>query len=168
MAQQWFVGLYQPGRGALARRELSQQGFSTYMPMYVAEWKRVPKVQPFLPGYIFIHMDSEAQRWRSILSTYGMRTMLCSDNRPSPIPDWVIDEIRSREVNELVQLPPPMKCKFQKGDKVSMKGSPLQMIFDEPVDSKRAAVFYSILGRNDLRAMVPMNRLYSSAYAAAG
>jgi transcriptional antiterminator RfaH len=165
MSKQWFIGIYQPGRWVLAKRELEKQEFETYMPIYVSEWKRIPKVSPFLPGYIFIRMDSDHQRWRSILSTFGMRSILCTDSRPHPVADWIIDDIRSREVNELVQLPPPLRCKFKKGDKVQMKNSPLQMVFDEPIDARRAAAFISILGRQDIRTVVPLNKLFPATYA---
>lgn len=49
------------------------------------------------PRYLFVRMDVEAMRWRSILSTVGVMQLVCRGSDPCPVPDAAIAEIRRRE-----------------------------------------------------------------------
>jgi transcriptional antiterminator RfaH len=158
MSRQWFIGVTRQGQERLAGRELHHQAFETYLPMCIHDWAKKPRIRPFLIGYIFIRLDPDCERWRAIFSTYGMRTMLFSGDKPSAVPDWIVEEIRAREVDGLVRLPPPLQSKFKNGDAVRVKGSPLDAVFETVVDHRRAAVFLSLLGQTK-RHVVDFNRL---------
>jgi transcription antitermination factor NusG len=158
MARQWFVGVTKQGRETLAKRELENQKFNTYLPMCISEWTRKPKVKPFLPSYIFIALDPICDRWRAVFSTFGMRTVLCSGDHPQPAPQWIIDGIKEREIDGLVRLPPKVACKFKKGDRITIKGNPVEALFEEVLDHRRAIVFLSLLGRPN-RLIVPLSKL---------
>ncbi len=164
MSRQWFVGVTKQGQETLARRELGNQGFETYLPLYVSEWAKKPKIKPFLPSYIFIALDPVCDRWRAVFSTFGMRTVLCSGDRPQAAADWIITEIKEREIDGLVRLPPKVQCRFNKGDRVMIRGNPVDALFDEVVDHRRAIVFLSLLGRAN-RLIVPLSQLRSSPLA---
>ncbi len=161
MSRQWFVGVTRQGQETLARRELENQKFGTYLPMCISEWARKPRVRPFLPSYIFIALDPVCDRWRSVFSTFGMRTVLCSGDHPQAASDWIIQGIKEREVDGLVRLPPKVQCRFNKGDRVMIRGNPVDALFDEVVDHRRAIVFLSLLGRAN-RLIVPLSQLRSS------
>jgi hypothetical protein len=91
--------------------------------------------------------------------------VISSGERPMPMGDWIIDEIRSREVDGRVKLPPRVLCRFAKGEGVVLKGNTIDAIFDEPVDHRRAAVFINLLGRPH-RLIVPLGKLSASAVTA--
>ena len=158
MGSSWYCGVTKNGQERIAKRELENQQFETYLPLLIPEWSSKPKIRPFLPGYIFINIDPDNQRWRSIFATFGMRTILCSGEHPQAIPFYIIEGIKEREVDGLVRLPPKLQCKYQRGDNIKIKGSPLDAIFDEVLDARRAAVFLSLLGRSQ-RQIVNLNRL---------
>jgi transcriptional antiterminator RfaH len=162
MAKQWFVGVTKQGGERLARRELLNQNFEVYLPLYIKEWTAKPLITPFLPGYIFIRMDPVEQRWQAALSTFGMRTVIYANDRPLPVPDAILEGIRAREVDGIIRLPPKLESKFKKGDAVRARGSPLDLVFGEMIDSKRAAVFLSLLGRSNIRKIILTDRLHSS------
>ena len=165
MSKQWYIGVTKQGQETLARRELGNQGFITYLPMCIAEWARKPKIRPFLPSYIFIALDPVSDRWRAVFSTFGMRTVLCSGDRPQVAGDWIIDGIKEREIDGLVRLPPKVQCKFQKGDRVNVRGSSMvDVLFEEALDHKRAVVFLSLLGRTN-RLVVPLAKIAASPLA---
>ena len=166
MPKQYFVGLTKQGQERLAKRELEKQLFETYLPMCFSEWAKQPRIKPFLVGYIFVRLDPLSERWRAVFSTYGMRSVICSGEHPQPVGDWIIEEIKSREVDGLVRLPPRVLCKFQPGDPVKVKGSPIDAVFDEVVDHRRAAVFLSLLGSTKIRSFIPLNRLMPSSISA--
>src|SRR5579872_1619706 len=131
MNEHWYVAIARQGKEYLAKRELENQSFIVYLLLYIAEWAKKPRIKPLLPSYLFVKLAEENGRWRSMLSTYGVRTVLCSNDKPQAVAAWVIDEIQAREVGGLVQLPPRVRCSYQKGDNVRIKGSPLDAIFDE-------------------------------------
>ena len=160
MARQWYVGQTKPGQETLAKRELENQTFGTYLPMCIAEWARKPRIRPFLLSYIFIYLDPDNERWRSVFSTFGMssRPILLSGDHPAVVPDWIIDGIKEREIDGLVRLPPQVACKYKKGDRLSLRGNPVEALFEEALDHKRAVVFLSLLGRTN-RLIVPMSKL---------
>jgi transcription antitermination factor NusG len=166
MALHFYVGLTQPCREKLANQQLQAQGFETYLPMCIVGVAK-PRIATFLPGYIFIRMDFKDPnvRWNAVYSTRGMRDMIpVGTGRPQAISDWIIEEIKAREDGGLVRLPP--KPVFVKGQKVRVKGSPLDAVFFENVDHRRAAVFVSLLGKPN-RLVVPFSRLTAGAIAAA-
>ncbi len=165
MSRQWFVGVTRQGQETLAKRELGNQNFETYLPMCIAEWARKPKVRPFLPSYIFIALDPVCDRWRSVFSTFGMRTVLCSGDKPQAAGDWIIESIKEREVDGLVRLPPKVQCRFNKGDRITIRGNPVEALFEEVVDHRRAVVFLSLLGRAN-RLVVPLSQVRGAPFTA--
>lgn len=169
MAKRSFVVVAHQGQEKRAKRELENQEFEVYLPMCIAEWARKPRIRPFLGAYFFvwIDLDDRNTRWRSVYSTLGVRTVLSAGNQPQPVPDWIVDEIKAREVDGIVRLPPRMQCKHKPGDRVFVRGSAMEAVFEEAVDEKRAAVFLSLLGRSDLRTVVPIAKLASLPNAAA-
>lgn len=166
MGRQWFVGTTRQGKETLAKRELEKQQFETYLPLLIYEWSRQPRIRPFLQNYIFILMDPDNQRWRAIFSTFGMKSVLCCGDHPQAIPEWIVTGIKEREVDGLVRLPPKFQTKFKSGDVVRIKGSPLDAVFDEVLDHRRAAVFLSLLGQSH-RKIIDLSRLALSPSAPA-
>lgn len=154
----WFVGKTKQGRETYARLNLERQHFVTYLPMYVSEWARLPRIRPFLPSYIFLWLDPNNQPWRAVLSTFGMSSVLTSGDHPAPIAEWIVTGIKEREVDGLVRLPPRAICKFKKGDRIMIKGNPIEALFDEVLDHRRALVFLNLLGRTN-RLIVPLSKL---------
>jgi transcription antitermination factor NusG len=167
MPKQWFCATSHQGQEKLAKRELENQQFETYVPMCISEWARKPRIKAFLPGYVFVRIDLEdrSTRWRCVFSTYGVRSVICSGDRPQPVYDYIIDEIKAREQGGLVQLPPRVRCKFQHGETVRVKGNPIDAIFDEVLDHRRAAIFLSLLGRPN-RVIVPLTKIAAAPAAA--
>jgi transcriptional antiterminator RfaH len=163
MAKQWFVGVTKRGKERFASRELLNQHFEVYLPLYIRERVATPLIVPFLPGYIFIRMDTVEQRWQAALSTFGMRTVIYANDRPLAVPDIILQELRAREVDGIIRLPPKLESKFKKGDVVRARGSPLDMVFAEMKDAKRSVVFLSLLGRTDIRKIIHTDKLYLGA-----
>lgn len=160
MNDPWYVVISKQGQETLAKRELRNQSFEVYLPLCIADWAKKPRIRPLLPSYLFVRMSQENARWRSMLSTYGVRTMIYSGDRPQAVSAWIVDEIQTREVDGLVRLPPRIQTKHKHGDSVAIKGSPMQAVFDEVVDHRRAAVFLSLLGQTK-RKIIDLSRLTS-------
>ena len=68
---------------------------------------------PLFPGYAFvaIMLQWHAARWCP-----GIRGMVMDGDKPAKVPDAVIDDLKKRERDGLIELPPPPG--LQRGDRV--------------------------------------------------
>ncbi len=152
--ESWFVARTHLQRERWARQNLENQGFEVYLPLYVPliGTKRGEEiVRCFLPGYLFFRCDgSDGAHFNRVGGTLGVARILRAGDPltgpPEKVPDWIVQDIKDREKNGLVQLPPRLLSNFKKGDKVKIGG--LDAIFDEVKDRKRATVFLSFFSRN--------------------
>jgi transcription antitermination factor NusG len=48
-------------------------------------------ISPVFPGYVFVALDVERARWRSINGTLGVARLLSAEGRPIPVPSGVVE-----------------------------------------------------------------------------
>jgi transcriptional antiterminator RfaH len=112
-------------------------------------------LRPLFPGYLFVHLDPDLCRWRSINGTIGVREILSNGDAPLAVPDRIIDEIRAREDETgAVKLVAPS---FARGQVVRLLEGPLadlNGLFEEMRDENRVVLLVSLLGRK-VRMQVP-------------
>ena len=183
MSTQWFCCRVYQGKDRFSAMLLETKGFEVYMPVYLAEIKgKEGRVKLFLPGYLFIRIDqgedsNELKRrlrecvgrrqnatWRAALSTHGIKSVLLSSGKDKPqvVHDWIIEEIKEREVDGVIRLPPRETCKFEPGQIVKVKGSPLDVVFEEVDDDNRAIILVKMFDRQ-YRKLVPITKLHIHA-----
>src|SRR5690348_8016 len=119
--QRWYVVQSQPNAEHRIVPHLQRQGFGTYLPRYLKKRRHARRVDmvaaPLFPRYLFVRVDIGRDRWRSILSTFGVSRLLCNGEVPAPISDQFIASLKSREdARGFMQL--TLQPKFQFGDKV--------------------------------------------------
>jgi len=97
----WFVIRTKPKQEAVARDQLQQQGFDVYLPLVNTRITHARKVswqpRPFFSGYLFMHLSRDEQRWTTIRSTVGVLAPVSFGNFYPPVPDMVIEMLRSRQ-----------------------------------------------------------------------
>jgi transcriptional antiterminator RfaH len=164
----WYVAQTHAKAEHKALFNLDRQGFTAYLPQYRKRRRHARKTDwikaPLFPRYIFVAFDPQRARWRSISSTIGIAHLICTSERPLPLPDGVIDDIRARETADgLVDLTEP--APFEKGEAVRVTAGPLAHLigfFEEMTDSERVTVLLDMLGR-PLRVRVRTEQV--AAYA---
>ena len=70
--------------------------------MYLPRYRKVRRhsrrfervLAPLFPHYLFVRLDMERQRWRPILSTYGVHHLICNGIAPASVLKTVIDAIK--------------------------------------------------------------------------
>jgi transcriptional antiterminator RfaH len=148
----WFAVYTQPGKEALAAQQLQNQDFGVYLPRYQKMRRHAGKTEivaaPLFPRYLFAGIDLGAQRWRSVNGTRGVVGLVMSGDKPIPVPEAVIAEIRAREGEDgFIRLNLPG---FQRGQALRIVEGPMadtQALFEEAVDGNRAILLVSLLGR---------------------
>jgi len=91
---------------------LERQGFNVFLPLC---WERGDPT-PLFPRYLFVW----GKNWGPINNTFGVCYLLMRDNKPAVLPESVIDEIKSRMVNGVVQLSAPSKRNFLRGQRLKV------------------------------------------------
>jgi transcriptional antiterminator RfaH len=150
---EWFVVHTQPRAEAKAMQHLRNQGFAVYLPRYLKRRRHARRIDwvatPLFPRYLFVGMDLLRARWRAIRSTVGVADLICSGDRPAPVPPAVLDAIRAREDERgLVSLADAGR--FARGDKVRIAEgafSGLVALFECMSDEDRVVLLLDLLGR---------------------
>lgn len=99
--KRWYVVRTKTGQEAKAVFNLNCQGFTTYVPRYARRIRHARRTQsvlrPLFPGYVFVQLDFETQRWRSVQGTFGVVGFVQFGDRPTPVPNELLESMRDRE-----------------------------------------------------------------------
>ncbi|HEX5470597.1 MAG TPA: transcriptional activator RfaH, partial [Lacipirellulaceae bacterium] len=115
----------QPHREMLAIENLRRQAYETYCPRLRKRIRHARKVQdvlrPMFPGYLFVRVDTERQRWRPINSTVGVRAAVSCGDRLSFLSDGFIAALQAREIDGVIARP---ESDYRPGQKIRVAGGP--------------------------------------------
>jgi transcriptional antiterminator RfaH len=124
-AAPWAVVNTHPHREETALENLKRQGFIAYCPMLRrrrSHGRRItPVLRPLFPSYLFVSTGANFARWQPILSTYGVRSLVCSGRNIPTIDDAFIAQIRAREVDGVIVRPPEP---YEVGQSVTIADGP--------------------------------------------
>ncbi len=105
----WVVANTQPHREHVALENLERQEFLAYCPLIRKRVRHARRsrdvLRPLFPGYLFVRVDRDLQRWRPILSTFGVRTLVRCGDRPSFIEEGFIRSLKAREMDGAIVKP---------------------------------------------------------------
>jgi transcriptional antiterminator RfaH len=137
----WYVINTRPKKEFQVQKIFGEAGFTYYNPVYEVD----NRIRPFFPGYGFLLFDFPSQ-YQLVKYTRGVKRVVGNQEGPIHVPEEMIQAIRAREVNGLIELekhgePPGV------GDKVevvegALKG--LKGIFKKEVgDKERVLILLS-------------------------
>lgn len=116
----WYVLNTKPKKESQVEKIFIEAGFEIYNPKYIVN----RTVRPFFPGYAFIKFEHPDQ-YRLVKYTRGVKRIVGIKDEPVPIPEEVIQGIKTREVNGYVEL-----MKFGEepgvGDEIEVVEGPLK------------------------------------------
>lgn len=121
----WAVVKTQPHKEKLAIEHLDRQSFTTYCPMIrksiLRRRRRIEVARPLFPNYLMIQIDPAFDRWRPVLSTLGVSTMVRFGDEVALLDGRFVDSLRAREENGIITLPDQP---FEVGQVVRVAGGP--------------------------------------------
>jgi transcriptional antiterminator RfaH len=153
MTSRWYVVQTQPHAETKAMGHLIRQGFAAYLPRYLKRRRHARRVEtvaaPLFPRYLFVGVDIETQRWRSIHSTTGVARLVCNGDDPAPVPPDVVAGLQRREDTAgFVQL--ERRQQFAPGERVRVVDGIFADnlgLFEGMADKERVAILLDLLGR---------------------
>jgi len=91
----WYVAAVQPGREDCAERHLARQGFAAFAPRHLRTVRHARRAMtrkvPLFPGYLFVALDLDRDRWRAVNGTFGVRGLVAAGERPSAVPRGLVE-----------------------------------------------------------------------------
>ena len=152
--RRWYVVRSQPRKEALALRHLHNQRIAAFCPMSQLgprNTRREPQFRPFFPSYLFVQLDVERERWRSVNGTIGVIGLVgtgrTSAGRPTPLPEGLIERMQASSATD-------GKLRFRellaKGDEVRIVGGPFNTlcgILETSGDADRVTILLDILSK---------------------
>ena len=149
----WFALYTQPSKELLAQRHLQEQGFDVYLPRFKKIRRHARKTEtilaPLFPRYLFVGIDLEHDRWRSINGTRGVSYLLTNGDQPISIPLSIIEKLKKQEDSEGA-LPITSLITFLKGDSVRIIEGAFEnqiALFEKLDDKQRVQLLLNLLGQ---------------------
>ena len=123
--QRWFVAFTQSQREMVAVDNLRRQGWPTFLPFHVATRRHARRFRtvrvPVFPRYVFVALDLERDRWRSVNGTLGVQRLVMAHDRPIPAPIGAIETLM-RSVDRHGNL--EFTSAFEPGSRVRLVSGP--------------------------------------------
>lgn len=149
--ERWFAVHAQPFCELRAQVNLENQGFRTFMPKRHRTVRHARKLRtvesPFFPRYLFVVLDLERDRWRSVNGTFGVSRLVMRGELPEPVPRGVVETLlASSDARGILHLADKLKV----GSPVRMLAGPFaeQLATLEHLDDVgRVRVLVNMLGR---------------------
>jgi len=120
---EWLVLTVQHQRAAVAVQNLIRQGFHVYCPMLVKRIRHARRAydapRPMFPGYLFIDRLRSPERWRPILGTFGVKSLIMCGESPALLPGGFVERLKAHEVDGVICKP---ETPFRVGQNVAIRG----------------------------------------------
>jgi len=104
-----------------AKRNLENQGFEIFLPMIAgakAHQSKSITLKAMFPGYLFVKINTELDKWNRIKSTRGVSHLVVFGQRFAEIPNQVITYLKSEADENDIFKQTITRQEFQKGDKL--------------------------------------------------
>jgi transcriptional antiterminator RfaH len=156
----WVAASTHPHKESTAISNLMRQGFEAYCPMVHKRWRHSRRVRdvlrPLFPGYVFIAIVPEQQRWRPILSTTGIRTLVRFGDSLGVLPHRFVETLRSYENEGAVSIAHSASS-YAPGDRVRLRDGPFEGVIATVLsveEHARLQILMHLLNRG-VKARVP-------------
>jgi transcription antitermination factor NusG len=148
--KRWIVVRTRGGRESWALENATRQQFECYLPKILERVtindQKLCVARPLFPSYMFVFAD----RWRVLLSTFGVVGIIMRGSEPESLPTRVINILREREGSDgIITLPKPEAVLGPKSKVQILKG-PFQGhvgVVASMRPHERARVLLDFLGR---------------------
>ena len=125
MSKEWFILQFKSNSHHLAAKNLTRQGFETFLPLHDTTSRRSSRFmdasKPLFPGYMFIRFDRAESEWHKINNTYGVSRLITFNSILKSIPTTFVESLMMRyDLSGKLQ---PVK-KLKKGDHVTILKGP--------------------------------------------
>jgi len=95
--ERWYVVCALPRQETRAELHLLRQGYRAFLPIMTKTVRHARKLRtvrsPVFPGYLFVALDLQRDRWRSVNGTIGVSSLIMGESAPMPAPRGVVEKL---------------------------------------------------------------------------
>jgi transcriptional antiterminator RfaH len=165
--EEWYLVRTKSGREQRVRDRLGVMVPEVFLPMLRARtprWGRLAvSTVPLFPCYLFAKFDL-AEHYFDVKYLHGVQSVVAAGNDPLAVPAEIIDGIRSRGENDIVEI---AEQPFGAGDRVRVINGPFkgfEAIFQRYLSgAERVAILLSTIQEAGLRVVLPASALTKSS-----
>jgi len=96
-SHRWYAVQCQPHRERGAAVHLASQDYNVFLPWRRKSRRHARRVEavlrPYFPGYLFISLDPERDRWRPVNGTFGVVRLVMQGDKPAAAPPGMIEAL---------------------------------------------------------------------------
>jgi transcription antitermination factor NusG len=149
-SRRWYLAQTLPHKEGTAQLQLGAQGFRSFLPKRERTVRHARQLKvvsaPLFPRYLFVSLDLGRDRWRSVNGTIGVAGLFMVDERPTPVPIGVVENlIQSADSSGRLRS----ESDLLPGQKVRLSAGPLAHalgILERLDDQGRVEVLLEIMG----------------------
>jgi transcriptional antiterminator RfaH len=129
--ERYFAVQTLSGREISAAAQLNAQGFRPFLPLLLKSVRHARKFRmvraPLFPNYLFVALDLQCHRWRSVNGTFGVVRLLMIGEFPALVPAGIVERLMAlSDFSGLIHfdkgLKPGQKVKILSGPFTEMIG----------------------------------------------
>ena len=150
----WYAVYTKPQGETRSAQELLQQDFDAFLPLCRRLRRHARRAEsvlrPLFPRYLFVALDLESQRWRSINGTRGVVQLVRQGDRPAPVPQGVVEGLRAR-ADATGAVPLDALSALERGCNLLVTGGPFAGHigrYEAMTDDARVILLLDLLGRS--------------------
>ena len=162
MSKEWFILQFKSNSHHKAEKNLNQQGFETFLPLYNSTSRNLSRFRntskPLFPGYMFIRFDRAETHWHSINNTYGVSRVITFNSILKSTPTTFVENLIKRYDLSGNLLPVE---KLKKGDQVKVLKGPFANFIatiEKYEDDQRIWILMDLMGQ-ETKVQTPSNAL---------
>ena len=163
--EKWYVAHSKPRNEDLLWKQFLLRNFESYFPCLKIKTvnPRARQVQPYFPGYLFVHVDLEKTGRSELEWIPGGAELVSFGDEPACVSDSLIFAIKQR-IEQLERSSAECCVLFSKGDIVHIHNgafSGYEAIFDGQLSGNdRVRVLLSLLDNRQIPIILPANSIY--------
>jgi transcription antitermination factor NusG len=93
--ERWYVAMTLPRKERMAAANLHNQGIRSFLPIQLVTHRHARKFKtelvPVFPRYVFVVLNVEVQRWRSVNGTIGISRLISEGDRPLAVAPGIVE-----------------------------------------------------------------------------
>ncbi len=160
---EWYLVRTKPGKERWVRDQLSVRLSQVFLPMLKARmprWGRLSmSVAPLFPCYLFARLDLQTDYFE-VKYLAGVTGLVSAGADPIVVPDRIIEEIRARGVNDVIEI---HEVPFESGQPVRVVEGPFrgfEAIFERYLSgAERVAILLNTIEKAGPRIVLPASAL---------
>jgi transcriptional antiterminator RfaH len=159
----WYLVRTKTGKERWVRDQLTTRAAEVFLPLLKAKaprWGRMAiSLGPLFPGYVFAKFDLQ-QKYFDIKYMSGVRGIVSAGTDPLAVPVAIVNEIRRRGVDDVIEIP---EKPFGKGERVLVVDGPFrgfEAIFQHYLSGpERVTILLSAVESGGLRVVLSASAL---------